>query len=88
MLVAGILDALFWVARAILSIFPVADTTWLTQVTNKIGDLMGVANKVNSAFPLSDLLVVGLLYGTMVLAVQLTTLVRKVWSLFTGGGGV
>jgi hypothetical protein len=88
MLVSAILDALFWLANAILSMFPRADVAWLSQVTDKIGDLMAAANRVNAAFPLSDLLAVGLLYGAMVLAVQLVTLVRKIWSLFSGGGGV
>jgi hypothetical protein len=87
MLLTALLDGIFWILNASVSVFPAADTTWLTSFQSGIGNIFGIAAKLNSAFPVDELFNMMGIFFTVVAAVVVATFVRKIVSAFTGGGG-
>jgi len=87
MLLTAILDGMFWILNAAVKLFPVADTSWLTSFQSGIGNIFGIAAKMNTAFPVNELFSMMGVFFVVVGVVVVATFVRKIVSAFTGGGG-
>lgn len=87
MLVTGFLDGAFWLLNAVVSLFPTADTSWLTGLQSGVANVFGIANKLNAAFPVNELFTMMGYFFVVVAAVVVATFIRKLVSAFSGGGG-
>jgi hypothetical protein len=88
MLFTGLCHAFFWVTTKLVSVFPVADTTWLSGSLAHIADGLGVLHRLDAYFPVVTWLSVVGIYTSVWGVIGVVVGVRKLWSLFTGGGGI
>lgn len=89
MLFTGLCHAFFWVLNAVVKAFPSAGTfTWLSSASAGIADVMGVIHALDaSSSVVTWIAVVGIFLGIWAI-ITLVVAVRKVYSLFAGGGGL
>lgn len=87
MILGGLLTLVFNVASWVVGLFPTVDMSWLSDVTTSAGRLLHVLRQANEFLPVADLFLVGGFFLAYWVASNGANLIRRLWSLFTGGGG-
>jgi len=89
MLFTGLCHAFFFVTNLLVSAFPSAGTlTWLSSASAGVANVMGLMHKLDTYVPIGTFVTVIGIYLAIWLIITGVVAIRKLWSLFTGGGGV
>lgn len=70
----------------LLSLMPPADLSFLSEI-GTLHNIFGALGRANNAVPVTEIAAAFGIYGVAYLALHGGNLIRRVVSLFTGGGG-
>lgn len=88
MLFTGLCHAFFWVCNTIVSAFPVADTSWLAPLSSKIANVLAVLHELDAHLPVVAWIAATSIFAGVWVSIGLVVMIRKLWSLVSGGGGI
>ena len=88
MLFTGLCHAFFFIVNLVLPVFPKVNISWLSSAQAGIANAAGVVHRLDTYFPVVTWLVVVGFFATLWATIGVVVAVRKLWSLFTGGGGI
>jgi hypothetical protein len=86
MVLSGILNAVYQILTWLAGFLPTANLgafTWVSSAQRWIGSAL----MLNAAFPITEMLAAIGIYGTVYLGLNTGGVLRKIYSMFTGGGG-
>ena len=86
-LLHGLADWIFTIAQTVCGWFPSADISGLTAPLANVGSVLGWAMLANHALPISDMIAALSLWALLYGGLHSGNLMRRGWSMWTGGGG-
>jgi len=86
-LITGLIGAVFTFVGWIVSFFPKGDTSAIVSALQGWRQVLGSVLQFDGAFPIHETIDAVGLYVIVVGFMQGGTVIRKIWSLVSGGGG-